>query len=99
MGRVAFAQSAGPNATLIADDFEKTVRKLKAALTGEIQVGGPVLAQGLTEAGLIDEYQLYLRPVVLGGGQPFFVRPRPPLHLVASDLIADDLIRLTYIPA
>ncbi len=92
-------KSAGPNATLIADDFEKTVRKLKAALTGEIQVGGPVLAQGLTEAGLIDEYQLYLRPVVLGGGQPFFVRPRPPLHLVASDLIADDLIRLTYIPA
>jgi hypothetical protein len=36
---------------------------------------------------------------VLGGGQPFFAGPRPPLHLVASDLIADDLIRLTYVPA
>jgi len=57
------------------------------------------LAQSLTEAGLIDEYQLYLRPVVLGGGTPFFAGPRPPLHLVASDLIADDLIRLTYVPA
>jgi dihydrofolate reductase len=91
--------SAGPNATLVADDLEKVIRKLKAELAGEIHVGGPVLAQSLTDAGLIDEYRLYLRPVVLGGGKPFFVGPRPPLHLVASDLIAGDLIRLTYVPA
>ena len=92
-------KSVGPNATLVADDFEKVIRRLKAELDGEIQVGGPALAQSLTEAGLIDEYQLYLRPVVLGGGRPFFAGPRPPLHLVASDLIVDDLIRLTYVPA
>jgi dihydrofolate reductase len=92
-------KSAGPNATVVADDFEKMIRRLKAELAGEIHVGGPVLARSLTEAGLIDEYRLYLRPVVLGGGTPFFAGPRPPLHLVASDLIADDLIRLTYVPA
>ncbi len=92
-------ESVGPNATLVADDFEKVIRRLKAELTGEIHVAGPTLAQSLTEAGLIDEYQLYLRPVVLGGGQPFFAGPRSPLHLVASDLIVDDLIRLTYVPA
>jgi dihydrofolate reductase len=92
-------KSVGPNATLVADDFEKVIRKLKAELAGEIHVGGPVLAQSLTDAGLIDEYQLYLRPVVLGGGTPFFAGPRPPLRLVANDLIADDLIRLTYVPA
>ena len=92
-------KSVGPNATLVADDFETVIRKLKAELAGEIQVGGPVLAQSLTEAGLIDEYRLYLRPVVLGGGAPFFAGARPPLHLLASDLIADDLIRLTYVPA
>jgi dihydrofolate reductase len=92
-------KSVGPNATLIADDFEKVIRGLKAKLNGEIQVGGPVLAQSLTEAALIDEYQLYLHPVVLGGGKPFFAGPRPPLRLVASDLIADDLIRLRYVPA
>jgi dihydrofolate reductase len=92
-------KSVGPNATLVANDFEKLIRKLKADLLGEIYVGGPALAQSLTEAGLIDEYRMYLRPVVLGGGQPFFAGPRPPLHLVASDLIADDLIRLTYVPA
>jgi dihydrofolate reductase len=88
-------KSLGPNSTLVADDFEKVIRRLKAELAGEIQVAGP----SLTEAGLIDEYRLYLRPVVLGGGKPFFAGPRPPLHLVASDLIADDLIRLTYVPA
>jgi dihydrofolate reductase len=92
-------KSVGPNATLIADDFEVAIRKLKAELAGEIEVGGPELAQSLTEAGLIDEYRLYLRPVVLGSGKPFFAGPRPPLHLVASDLIAEDLIRLTYVPA
>ncbi len=92
-------QSVGPNATLVSADFEEVVRRLKAEFDGEIHVGGPVLAQSLTEAGLIDEYRLYLRPVVLGGGQPFFAGARPPLHLVASDLIADDLIRLTYVPA
>jgi dihydrofolate reductase len=92
-------KSVGPNATLVADGFAAAISRLKAELAGEIQVAGPVLAQSLTEAGLIDEYRLYLRPVVLGGGQPFFAGPRPPLHLVASDLIADDLIRLTYVPA
>ena len=92
-------KSVGPNATLVADDHETVIRGLKAELAGEIHVGGPVLAQSLTDAGLIDEYQLYLRPVVLGGGTPFFVGAVPPLHLVASDLIAEDLIRLTYVPA
>ena len=91
--------SVGPNATLIADDFEKVIRSLKTELDGDILIGGPVLAQSLTEANLIDEYRLYLHPVVLGSGAPFFAGPRPPLHLVASDLITDDLIRLTYVPA
>jgi dihydrofolate reductase len=92
-------QSVGPNATLVAGDFETAIRKLKAERAGEIDVGGPVLARSLSDAGLIDEYRLYLRPVVLGSGKPFFAGPRPPLHLVATELIAEDLIRLTYVPA
>ena len=62
-------KSVGPNATLVAGDFEKRIRRLKAELAGEIHVAGPVLAQSLSEASLIDEYRLYLRPLVLGGGQ------------------------------
>ena len=89
--------SVGPNATLVKDDVETVIRGLKAELTGEIDVGGPDLARSLT--GLIDEYRLYLHPVVLGRGKPFFTGPRPPLRLVASDLVGEDVIRLTYVPA
>ncbi len=92
-------QSVGPNATLVGGDVEAAIRKLKAELAGEVQVGGPELAQSLSELELIDEYRLYIRPVVLGRGKPFFAGPRPPLRLVASDLIGEDAVRLTYVPA
>lgn len=90
-------KSVGPNATLIQDDLEAAIRGLKAELAGEIDVGGPELADSL--AGLVDEYRLYFRPVVLGRGKPFFAGPRPPLRLVASDRIGEDAMRLTYVPA
>lgn len=92
-------KSVGPNATLVGDDVETAIRGLKADLAGEIQVGGPDLARSLTDLGLIDEYRLYLHPVVLGRGKPFFAGPRPPLRLVANELIGEDVIRLTYVPA
>ena len=92
-------QSVGPNATLIRTDIEGTIRKLKAEHDGEIEVAGPSLAQSLTALGLIDEYRIYLHPVVLGRGRPFFAGPRPPLRLVATDRIGDDVIRLAYVSA
>jgi len=92
-------KSVGPNATLIADDIEGVIRGLKARLDGEIEVAGPDLARSLTDLGVIDEYRLYFRPFVLGRGKPFFAGPRPPLRLVASDRVAEDAIRLTYVPA
>lgn len=91
--------SVGPNATLIGDDLERTMRALKAERHGEIEVAGPALAHSLTELGLIDEYRIYLHPVVLGHGKRYFAGPRPPLRLGAQDRIADDVIRLTYVPA
>ena len=92
-------KSVGPNATLIADDPEAVIRRLKTELPGEIETGGPVLARTLTDLGLIDEYRLYLHPVVVGSGKPFFTAPRPPLHLVGSELLSEDVIKLTYVPA
>jgi dihydrofolate reductase len=73
-------KSVGPNATLIADDIEAVIRGLKAELAGEIEVAGPDLARTLTDLGLIDEYRLYLHPVVLGRGKAFFAGPRPLLR-------------------
>lgn len=90
--------SVGPNATLIADDLEGAIRKLKAERDGEIEVAGPTLAHGLTERGLVDEYRIYLHPVVLGHGTRYFAGPRPPLRLVSHDRI-EDVIRLVYVPA
>jgi dihydrofolate reductase len=92
-------KSVGPNATLVEHDIEAAIRGLKAQHVGEIEVAGPDLAGSLTNLGLIDEYRLYLHPIVLGGGKPFFSGPRPPLRLIASDRIAEDVIRLTYVPA
>jgi dihydrofolate reductase len=92
-------KSVGPNARLVADDLSRAIRELKAERDGEIEVAGPDLAQSLSELGLIDEYRIYLHPVVLGQGKPYFAGPRPRLRLVAHDRIAEDVIRLTYVPA
>lgn len=92
-------KSVGPNAVLVEGDLERAIRTLKAERDGEIEVAGPVLAQSLTDLGLIDEYRIYLHPVVLGQGTPYFGGPRPPLRLMTHDRIGDDVIRLTYVPA
>ena len=68
-------------------------------LTYESELAGPDVARSLTELGLIDEYRIYLHPVVLGHGKPYFAGPRPPLRLMAHDRIGEDVIRLTYVPA
>lgn len=91
--------SVGPNATLVGTDLERAIRALKAERDGEIEVAGTVLAQSLTALGLIDEYRIYLHPVVLGQGTPYFAGPRPPLRLAAHDPIGEDVIRLVYVPA
>jgi dihydrofolate reductase len=92
-------RSVGPNATLVDDDLRATITRLKAEVSGEIEVGGPQLAYGLGNLGLIDEYRIYLHPVVLGRGAPYFAGPRPPLRLAAYDPIDENVIRLTYVPA
>ncbi len=92
-------KSVGPNATLVEGDIGAVIGGLKARLAGEIAVSGPDLAGSLTELGLIDEYRLYFHPVVLGSGKPFFAGPRPPLRLVSTDRVGEDVMRLTYVPA
>jgi dihydrofolate reductase len=91
-------KSVGPNATLFTDGVA-AVRDLKARRDGEIEAAGTLLAQSLGDAGLIDEYRMYFRPMVLGSGKPYFAGARPPLRLVASERIGEDAIRLTYVPA
>ena len=64
--------SVGPNARLVSTDVERTVRHLKAETDGEIEVNGAKLAASLIRYGLVDEFRLYVAPVVLGSGTPYF---------------------------
>lgn len=90
--------SVGSNAMLVGNDLETEIRRLKAERNGEIEVAGPNLARSLTDLGLIDEYRIYLHPVVLGHGAPYFAGPQPPLRLASHDRIGEDVIRLAYVP-
>lgn len=65
----------GSNTRLATGDLVETVRELKGEIDGQIAVGGAGLAADLIRAGLVDEYRLFVYPVVIGGGTPFF----PPL--------------------
>jgi dihydrofolate reductase len=92
-------KEVGPNATLIGGDLEEAVRRLKTDIDGEIEIGGPKLAASLAKPGLIDEYHVFLHPVVLGHGAPFFAGVTPKLRLVGSERIGEGTVKLRYVPA
>jgi riboflavin biosynthesis pyrimidine reductase len=79
--------------------YTSVVRANRSTNSSAVPVAGPELAHCLTELGLIDEYRIYLHPIVLGGGKPYFAGPRPRLRLIANDRMEEDVIRLTYVPA
>jgi dihydrofolate reductase len=59
--------------TRIEPDFDPdAVRRMKASDERDLSIGGPALAAQVIEAGLVDEYHLFLVPVVVGGGTRFF---------------------------
>jgi riboflavin biosynthesis pyrimidine reductase len=82
---------------LLGADYETAIRGLKRDLDGRIDVGGPKLAAHLGKLGLVDEYQMYMRPYVLVRGAPYFVEALPPLRLVGSDRVGEDAVRLRYV--
>jgi dihydrofolate reductase len=93
-------RQVGHNAQLVNGDIETTVRSLKAETDGLIILGGADLAACLARAGLIDEFRLYMHPVVLGGGKPYF---QSGLSLALKPLgaasLAQGVTLLRYAPA
>jgi dihydrofolate reductase len=89
--------AVGPNAKL-SGDAEAVARELRAGRDGEIAVSGTRLAGSLGALGLVDEYRLYIHPVVLGQGTPFFADARPRLRFTGSAPIGAEAIRLTCVP-
>ncbi|MGW4246208.1 dihydrofolate reductase family protein [Nocardia sp. NPDC004722] len=74
------------NSTLVTENAIDEVRKLKSEGNGVMEVGGATFAASLIPQNLIDEYHVYISPIILGGGTPFFptLDKRIPLHLAQT---------------
>jgi dihydrofolate reductase len=94
-------QSADTARTRVERDFDpEQVRKLKEAGSRDLTVGGPHLAAQAIAAGLVDEYQLFVVPAVVGGGTralPGQVRLN--LALAQEHKFGSGIVYLCYHPA
>ncbi len=91
-------QSVSHNARLVHTDLAGEVARLKAQPGGDLLVGGAGLAASLMQLGLIDEYGLYVHPILLGGGKPMFgPLPQPvPLTLLETRTFPGGVVLLHY---
>lgn len=83
------------NASVVTDPNDLAELKRDRTL---LLYGGSALASELTRRGLIDEYRIYVHPVLLGGGKPVFadVKLRAALRLVESRVYADQVVLLRH---
>lgn len=99
--KLVFSQTmeqVGWNARLVRGDIATEVRKLKEQPGAEMSVGGAAIAAALMQSGLIDEYALYVHPVILGGGKPMFaaLREAIDLRLVETRTFGSGVVLLRY---
>ncbi|NTW29134.1 MAG: dihydrofolate reductase family protein [Coriobacteriia bacterium] len=87
--------------TRIERDFDPAaIRRMKEEVVGDISVGGPGIAAQAIRAGLVDEYQLFVAPVIVGGGirsLPDGVRLK--LELVDERRFDNGMVYMHYRPA
>ncbi len=91
-------QEVAWNSRLVRGDAAEEVRRLKNEPGKYMSVGGPGLAGSLMQQGLIDEYWLYVRPIVLGGGKRMFpeLQNRIPLRLIETRNFAEGVVMMRY---
>jgi dihydrofolate reductase len=90
------------NAQVLGGDLEPAVQRLKSHGHGNIVVlGSGVLVAELIARDLVDEYRLFLHPLLLGSGKRLFrEHPQPqPLRLVSATTTSSGVLLLTYEPA
>lgn len=103
MPKVVFSKTLDTvqwNSRLARDDVAGEIAKLKAQPGQDLAIGGAALAASCMRLGLIDEYQLFVQPVVLGGGTPMFppLDDRIDLRLVEARTFRSGVVLLRYLP-
>ncbi|HEY4202022.1 MAG TPA: dihydrofolate reductase family protein [Devosiaceae bacterium] len=92
--------SVGHGATLAEGDIAEVVRRLKAEPGKDMSVSGAGLAASFMALDLIDEYWLYVVPVAVGGGKPFFqdLHRQLRLRLLSTRTFSGGVVHLRYAP-
>ena len=86
------------NSRLVRDNIADEVTNLKSQTGKDLEVGGPNLASTFIQLGLIDEYRLFVNPVVLGAGTPFFSKFKKSmnLRLIETRTFGSGVVYLRY---
>jgi dihydrofolate reductase len=89
------------NSRLVQDDIAGEIARLRAQPGMDMEVGGADLAASFMELGLIDEYQVYIHPVLLGRGKPMFKHRDGfiSLKLIETYRFSSGVIHLRYLPS
>jgi dihydrofolate reductase len=88
MPKIVFSRTlerAGWNTTVLRDVVADEIMKLKAQPGGDLLLGGADLAAAFLRQDLIDEYRLYVHPVVIGRGKPLFQASDAKIHLQLAE--------------
>lgn len=91
-------QRADWHATVVSDVVEDEVLALKAQSGGDLVVGGADLGAEFARHDLIDEYRLYVHPIVIGRGRPM-LRPseaKVSLRLIETHTFGNGVVLLRY---
>jgi dihydrofolate reductase len=92
-------RAEGPKTTLVEGDAVEAVKELKAQDGAPLAAGGAGLAKSLIQAGLVDEYGLFVNPVIVGGGTPFFpeLDHRIGLELAETRTFGSKVVYVRYV--
>ena len=101
MPKIVFSKTlerADWNATVVRDVDPEEIQKLKAEPGGDMVIGGADLAGEFMRQDLIDEYRLYVHPVVIGQGKPLFhpSEKQVDLHLAETRTFGNGVVLLRY---
>jgi dihydrofolate reductase len=91
-------EHAGPNATIVRDVVADEVRALKAQPGGDLVIGGARLAAEFHRLDLVDEFRIYVHPVLVGDGTPLFGRDgaRRPLRLIETRTFGNGVVLMRH---